>query len=125
MNQPPQRWLNGSIELVDSVCFFRPIELFAEDVPAEAASVTNPLPLGEESLAALQLLMRFPELIDVRNQDIPTDDRAFCAPHWQAPHHEPAVDAVGAEDTVFHVIRTPGFYRMDPPRHHRLAFIGM
>src|SRR5262249_53171465 len=45
--------------------------------------------------------------------------------HRQAAYHEPAVGTGGAADTVFDVIRTPGFYRADPPRHHHLAFIRM
>src|SRR5580658_4672576 len=55
LNQPPHRWLNGSIKLIDFVCFFRPIEFFAENVPAEAARVANFLPLRKEGFAALQL----------------------------------------------------------------------
>src|SRR5580704_18515987 len=55
LNQPPHRWLNGSIKLIDFVCFFRPIEFFAENVPAEAARVADFLPLRKECFAALQL----------------------------------------------------------------------
>src|SRR5580704_13034461 len=57
LNQPPDRWLNGSIKLIDFVCFFRPIEFFAENVPAEAARVANFLPLRKECFAALQLMI--------------------------------------------------------------------
>src|SRR5580700_12277727 len=54
-NQPTHRWCDGSIKLIDLVCFFRPIEFFAENVPAEAARVANFLPLRKEGFAALQL----------------------------------------------------------------------
>src|ERR1700678_3227034 len=120
-----QRRLYRSIEFKDIVAFRRPIDFSAGNTPAEAASVAYALPFSEESFAALQLLMGFLALINVRNQDIPTDDTAFRVSRWQAAYHEPAVDAVGAKDTVFDIIRVPGFYRLEPARRHHLAFIRM
>jgi hypothetical protein len=55
LNQPPQRWFDGAIKLIDSVRFFRPIEFFAENIPAEAAGVAKLLPLSQESFIALQI----------------------------------------------------------------------
>src|SRR5580658_8053554 len=69
--------------------------------------------------------MHSPTLINIRYQDIPTDDTAFRVSRRQAAYHEPAVDAVSAKDPVFNVIRIPGFYRVPPPRRHQLGFIRM
>ncbi len=52
---PLQRWLNGSIMFKDLEGFFRPIGFSAENAPAEGASMADPLPLSQVSLAALQI----------------------------------------------------------------------
>jgi hypothetical protein len=41
-----QGWLNGSIVFKDLVGFLRPVDLSAENVPAEAASVAYALPFS-------------------------------------------------------------------------------
>src|ERR1700683_1699221 len=125
LKQQVERGARRWIVFKNVVDFFRPIELPAGNAPTKTAGLADLLPLGQESFATLQLLMGFLALIDVRNQDIPTDDTAFRVSRWQAAYHEPAVDAVGAKDTVFDIIRVPGFYRVDPARRHHLAFIRM
>src|SRR4051812_25621475 len=69
--------------------------------------------------------MCFPALINIRNQVIPTDDTAFRVSQWKAAYVEPAVDTIGAPDTVFNVVGMPGFYRADPPRLHHRQIIRM
>jgi hypothetical protein len=47
--------LNGSIVFKDLVRFFRPVDLFGENVPAEAAGAAYALPLSQVSLGVLQV----------------------------------------------------------------------
>ncbi len=120
-----QRWLDRSIVFKDIVGFIGPENFSTRNVKAETARVAYALPLSQESLTTLQLLMCFPALINIRDQVIPTDDTAFRVSYWKAAYVEPAVNTIGAADTVFNVVRIPGFYRAVPPRHHHLAFIRM
>src|SRR5882724_10368708 len=106
-----QSWLNPSIVFKDVVGLLRPVDLSGDNAPAETARVTYALPLSQESLAALQLLMCFLALINIRNQVIPTDDTAFRVSQWKAAYVEPAVYSIGAADTVFNLVRIPGFNR--------------
>jgi hypothetical protein len=45
-----QGWLKRSIILKDRMGFFRPVDVSAENAPAEAAGVAYALPLSQESL---------------------------------------------------------------------------
>src|SRR6266436_9093726 len=114
-----QRWLDRSIVFKDIVGFIGPEDFSTRKVKAETARVAYALPLSQESLAALQLLMCFLALINIRNQVIPTDDTAFRVSQWKAAYVEPAVYSIGAPDTVFNVVRMPGLYRAGPPRDHQ------
>src|SRR5229473_7748704 len=113
-----QRWLDRSIVFKDIVGFIGPEDFSTRNVKAETARVAYALPLSQESLTTLQLLMCFPALINIRDQVIPTDDTAFRVSYWKAAYVEPAVGTIGTADTVFNVVRIPGFYRADPPHHH-------
>src|SRR5713101_4975818 len=86
-----QGWRNGSIVSKDVVGFLRPVDLSANNAPAETTRVTYALPLSQESFAALQSLMCFLAVINIRNQVIPTDDTAFRVSQWKAAYVEPAV----------------------------------
>ena len=50
-----QRWLNRSIVFKDVVGPVRPVDLSARNIPAETARLADPLPLSQESFAALQI----------------------------------------------------------------------
>src|ERR1700692_4529971 len=50
-----QGWLKRSIILKDRMGFFRPVDVSAENAPAEAAGVAYALPLSQESLAAVEV----------------------------------------------------------------------
>src|SRR6202007_3445109 len=50
-----QGWLKGSIILKDRMGFFRPVDVSAENAPAEAACVAYSLPLSQERLAAVEV----------------------------------------------------------------------
>src|SRR5260370_7486619 len=72
-----QRWLDHSIVFKDIVGFIGPENFSTRNVKAETARVAYALPLSQESLTTLQLLMCFPALINIRDQVIP-------------PHHPPS-----------------------------------
>src|ERR1700740_2322281 len=50
-----QGWLKRSIILKDRMGFFRPVDVSAENAPAEAACVAYALPLSQERLAAVEV----------------------------------------------------------------------
>src|SRR5260370_37722279 len=68
------RWLDRSIVFKDSVGFIGPEDFSTRDVEAETARVAYALPLSQESLSTLQLLMGCPALISIRDEVIPTYD---------------------------------------------------
>jgi hypothetical protein len=58
--------LSRSIAFKDIAGFVRPVDLSVGSTPTETSGLTYLLPLGQESLAAVQLLMRLPALINIR-----------------------------------------------------------
>src|SRR5579863_10033938 len=48
-------WMSRSIKLKDVVGPVRPVDLSARNIPAETAGLADPLALGQESFAALQI----------------------------------------------------------------------
>jgi hypothetical protein len=72
--------------------------------------VAQLLSLKQVSFTPPQLLFRPSPLVDVRKQEIPTGDPPIRLPQRQAANVEPAVNTVGAQDTVLHLEHIPGFY---------------
>src|SRR5258708_4498198 len=69
-----QRWLDRSIMFKDIVGFIGPEDFSTRKVKAETARVAYALPLSQESFAAVQLLMCFLALINIRIGSKPFDD---------------------------------------------------
>src|SRR6266853_3481820 len=73
-----QRGLNGSIIFKDVVGFLRPVDLSADNVPAETTGVTYALPLSQESLAAVQVRIEVGVLQG--NRSLRSQHLQYCDP---------------------------------------------
>ena len=58
--------------------------------------VANALPLSQESFAALQVLLCFLALINVRQGSIPFDDLSMRIVQWHSPNQKPEVFTIRA-----------------------------
>src|SRR5260370_40368087 len=97
-----QRGLNGSIIFKDVVGFLRPVDLSADNVPAETTRMAYALRLSQESFAALQikiaaLQIRIEAGIFQRNRGLPSQ-------HLQ--HRDPVQPAGARSQIVLHA-QTP------------------
>src|SRR5271165_4666788 len=91
-----QCWLNGSVQFKDSVALVRPVDFSTRNVPAEAACAANALPLSQESFAALQVLLCFFALINVRQGSVPFDDVSMRIVQRHSPNQKPEIFSIRA-----------------------------
>src|SRR6201993_3090672 len=73
-----QGWLKRSIILKDRMGFFRPVDVSAENAPAEAAGVAYALPLSQESFTAMEV--RIELVVFDRNRGLRSQHLQHCDP---------------------------------------------
>jgi len=95
------------------------------NIMSPAARMAESLRLKQTFFTAAQLLICFLAFVNIRNQVVPTDDAPFRVPQRPAAYLEPAVNTIGAPDTVLNLVRIPRLYGTRPLKHHALAIIRM
>src|SRR6266853_2277123 len=95
-----QRGLNGSIIFKDVVGFLRPVDLSADNVPAETSRMAKPLRLRQIGLARAQFLLRPLALGDVDHGAHELNQIAGWAENGMAHHVDVSNLAAGMNDSV-------------------------